>query len=124
MTEDERRVLIAAALVYAGGTHSVDDVLEACYRGEWQMWEGQRSLVVTQLSVHPQCKEAFAFLAAGDLDEIAAMYPVLEAWARESGCTKLAFRGRRGWARTFLTKSEGWHEAAVIFEKEIPDGRQ
>ena len=77
MTEDERRVLIAAALVYAGGTHSVDDVLEACYRGEWQMWEGQRSLVVTQLSVHPQGKEAFAFLAAGDLDEIAAMYPVL-----------------------------------------------
>ena len=119
MTEDERRVLIAAALVYAGGTHSVDDVLEACYRGEWQMWEGQRSLVVTQLSVHPRCKEAFAFLAAGDLDEIAAMYPVLEAWARESGCTKLAFRGRPGWSKTFLTRERGWTVPMWVYEKEL-----
>ena len=122
MTEDERRALIAAALVYAGGTHSVDDVLEACYRGEFQMWEGRASVVVTQVVVNPQKKEAVAFLAAGSLEEIQEMYPVVEAWALDIGCTRLSCHGRPGWERTWLTKDAGWRPELVVYSKELPRG--
>lgn len=119
MTPQERDALLARALEYAGGTHTVADVNAAIARGEFQLWQGQRSLVVTQVSEHPQCKEAFAFAAAGEMGEIQALYPIVMAWAKAIGCTKVAFRGRKGWGRSFLTKTEGWHEAAVIYERTI-----
>ena len=116
MTEVERYALIASALVY-WDTHSVEDVLAECHAGRWQMWEGRDSLVVTQVKDWPRCKEVFAVLAAGRLDEVARMYPVILAWAKDIGCTKASFSGRPGWGKTFLTKAEGWRQASVTFEK-------
>ena len=119
MTPTERDALIGKALEYAGGSHTVQDVVDAAKRGEFEIWEGRESIVVTQVVQNPRCKEAVAFLAAGDLEEIARMYPTLEEWARSIGCTRVSCHGRRGWERTFLTREAGWRAGLTIFEKEL-----
>lgn len=124
MTDTERDALLAEALVYAGGTHAVADVLEAIGHGTFQEWRGARSVIVTQVIENPRVKEACAFLAAGDMGEIQTLYPFLEEWAKSLGCQRLSFHGRPGWERTFLTKAEGWKSGLVVFEKELHNGKE
>lgn len=119
MTDEERDRLIDRGLPFAGGTHDLADVKQGLATGEFQEWRGEHSVILTLVAQHPQCKEAFCFLAAGNLWEIQQLYPVVMAWAKSIGCTKASFRGRPGWSRTFLTKSQGWHEAAVIYERTL-----
>ena len=119
MTDAERDRLLADALEYAGGTHTVADVLEAIASGAYQEWRGDRSVVVTQVVENPRVKEAHAFLCAGSLDEVKTMYPVILDWARSIGCTRATFTGRPGWGRTFLTRAEGWTSRLAQYEKEL-----
>ena len=58
-------------------------------------------------------------VAAGDLSVLERMYPAIEAWGKSKGCTKASCIGRRGWARTFLTKEQGWKETHVVMTKEL-----
>lgn len=111
--------LIERALAYSGGTHTVQDVLDGIEAGEFQLWEGERSIIVTKLMQHPQLLEAFCFLAAGDLQEIAALYPVILDWAKAKGCTRVSCLGRPGWERSFLTREAGWTSRFTVFAREI-----
>lgn len=115
----QRITLLARALTYSGGTHTVQDVLDGVESGEFQLWEGQRSILVTKLMQHPQLLEAFVFLAAGDMREIESLYPTVLDWAKSKGCTRASFLGRPGWERTFLTRDAGWRTRLTVFEKEI-----
>ena len=119
MTDAERDALLASALRYSGGSHEVGDVVAGIAEGRFQEWRGERSVVVTELVANPRVKEAHAFLAAGDLDEIKVLYPVMLAWAKSLGCTRATMTGRPGWAKTFLTRDEGWTSQLVLFSKEI-----
>jgi hypothetical protein len=60
------RVHLEAALEYAGGTHTLDDVIEQVYAGHMQFWPGVRSAIVTQIVEHPRKKVLVFFLAGGD----------------------------------------------------------
>jgi hypothetical protein len=111
--------LLERALAYAGGTHTLDDVLAGIASGEFQAWPGERSILLTKIMAHPQLLEACCFLAAGDMDEIQQLYPVMLEWAKAKGCQRASFMGRPGWQRTFLTKDEGWTSRLVVYEKEL-----
>jgi hypothetical protein len=87
--------------------------------GMMQLWPGERSAVVTEVLVRPKARVLFFFLAAGEMDEIKRLYHLILAWGRERGCTRASFAGRYGWARSFLTKEEGWHTKLALFEKEL-----
>lgn len=113
------RDLIARALEYSGGTHTVQDVLDGVEAGEFQIWEGERSILVTKLMQHPRLLEVFAWLAAGDGREIEELYPVVLEWAKAKGCTRASCLGRPGWERSFLTKDAGWHSGLRVFAKEL-----
>lgn len=119
MTEDAIRRQIERALVYAGGSHTVDDVIEQCHRGEMQMWEGTQSVVVTQILTYPRLKELCFFIAAGKMSEMQRLGPIIWAWGKEQGCTRAVFVGRPGWARSFLTLEQGWISKLAVFEKEL-----
>jgi len=106
-------------LAYSGGTHTVADVLYGVKHGEFQLWEGERSVIVTKLMQHPRFLEAYCFLAAGDLDEVASLYHIVLEWAKSKGCKRASFVGRPGWAKTFLTRAEGWSSQSVVFQKEL-----
>lgn len=110
---------LEAALGYTGGSHTLADVRRELAEGKLQLWEAPRSFVLTRLHEHPTGKrDAHVFCAGGVPAEIHAMQPILEAWARSQGCTRMTALGRRGWERApFL--GEGWSPTMTWFEKEL-----
>lgn len=119
MLSSEQRLLVEAALVYSGGSHTVDDVQQMIDSGEAMLWEGPHSLVVTQVDVQPKEKALHFFLAAGRMQELDAMTPIILEWGSSQGCTKARLVGRKGWARSFLAHT-GWSDSGlVIMEKSL-----
>lgn len=111
---------IEAALQYSGGTHTFEDIVEGVERGELQFWPGPDSVIVTEIAQYPRRKALHFFLAGGHLPELEAMTPEILAWGREQGCNQATLCGRRGWDRTFLTRT-GWAvtQELVVLEKSL-----
>lgn len=113
------RVLVDAALHYAGGSHTFEDVQEMVEKGEAQAWYGPHSIIVTEIDRQPRHRVLHFFLAAGTSPELEAMEPGILDWGKEQGCTVARFVGRRGWTRAFPAKT-GWRDTqSVIMEKAI-----
>jgi hypothetical protein len=109
---------VAAALEYSGGTHKIEDIAEGIRRGQFQLWPGRDSAVVTEIIVYPQLKDLHYFLAGGDLDELRLMRPLIEQWGKSIGCSRVSLAGRKGWERTFL-KDEGYEPRWFILCKDL-----
>ena len=109
---------IQRALDRAWG-YTLEDIRQGIDSGAMQLWDGPASAIVTKVIERPQGLELFFFLAAGDLDEIRDLYPVVMEWARVLGCTHAYFVGRKGWSKSFLTRTEGWEAKDVVFTKEL-----
>jgi hypothetical protein len=113
------RSQIEAALAYAGGTHTFEDIQAGVEAGSLQYWPGPRSVVITEIIQYPRSRALNFFLAGGELPELEAMYPLIEEWGRAQGCTVAVMSGRKGWERSFLTRKEGWEPKLVVFEKDL-----
>ena len=109
---------IEDALEYSGGTHTFDDIADGIEAGNFQLWSGDHSAIVTEIVVYPRLKDLHFFLAGGNLDELEKMCPIIEDWGRSQGCTKVSLAGRKGWKRTFL-KNEGYEPQWFILSKEL-----
>jgi hypothetical protein len=109
---------IEDALVYSGHSHTYDDVLAMVEAGKAQAWFGATSIIITEIVLEPQFKVLNYFLAGGNLAELEAMLPLVEAWGREHGCKKATLVGRKGWERTFL-KRQGWTNGLVVLDKNL-----
>lgn len=107
------RDLLDAALAYAGGSHTVDDVVEGVKNGEMQLWHRPGALVVTELLPFPRQKIVNVFLAAGTMEGVEALADEIEGWAKAEGCTKARLTGRKGWARSFLART-GWRDTELV----------
>lgn len=119
VTLEDYRKQIDAALGYAGGTHTFEDVAALVKSGEVQAWYAPQSVLITELVEYPRLKMCNVFLAGGDLKEIEAMTPDVERWAIAQGCTRAQLIGRRGWSKTFLTRT-GWVLSPLeILQKEL-----
>lgn len=110
---------IADALVYAKGSHTLEDVWEAIERGDAQLWAGVQSAIVTEIVQTPQRKELRFWLAGGDMEELEAMYRPIVEWGTTIGCDYAVMVGRRGWERTWLTRDAGWTAEATVYFKEL-----
>jgi hypothetical protein len=114
-----RRSYIEAALEYADGSHSFQDICDAVAAGKMQFWPGPASAVITEILESPRQRSLNFFLAGGNLAELEMMTPTILEWGRRQGCIRATFYGRPGWERTFLTRT-GWAPARmVVFEKEL-----
>ena len=91
---------LAAAIETTGGTHTPEDVFKAIYNGNAQLWVGNRSAGVTEVSIYPQSKAIRIFLAGGDFEEMKYMGRILEAGAKKLGFDRIEIGGRRGFLRT------------------------
>jgi len=109
---------VSAALEYSGGTHKIEDIAEGIRRGQFQLWPGKNSAVITEIIVYPQLKDLHYFLAGGDLDELRLMRPLIEQWGKGIGCSRVSLAGRKGWERTFL-KDEGYEPKWFILCKDL-----
>lgn len=110
---------IEAALQYADGTHTFDDVARQVANGDLQFWPGPRSVIITELQEHPQRRTLNFFLAGGDLAELERMTPGILQWGKTQGCARAVMLGRKGWERSFLTRT-GWTlPELVVLEKDL-----
>lgn len=109
---------LEAALGYTGGTHNLQDILDGVLRGEYQFWPGERCAVITEIMNFPRKRVFNFFLAGGDLKELEAMTPTMEAWAKFRECDSAMLTGRKGWLRTFLP-GRGYTAKWQTLSKEI-----
>lgn len=114
----ERRRHIEAALAYAEGTHTFDDIVCMVVTGRLMWWPLPNGFMATEVVEYPRAKHMNAFLAGGDLDEIRAMQDQLVAVAKLAGCTAITISGRRGWVKALT--SLGWQESHTSIVFNIP----
>lgn len=118
MTEWDRcKPWIEAALEYAGGTHTIEDVERNVLSGRMALIARERSAYVVELITYPRLKTLHVFLSGGDLDDIKAFDPQMDAIARSLGCSRITIAGRRGFARAL--KGLGYVEKWSVLAKEI-----
>lgn len=115
----DARSLIESALGYGGATHTFEDVVAAVEAGKAQFWPGPRSVVVSEIVQHPRQKLLHFWLAAGHLEELERMLPMLEQWGKEQGCTAVTLSGRKGWEGVSFLKAGGWKPKLVVMMKEL-----
>lgn len=108
---------IKAALKYTKGTHTIRDIWDGIVTGNFQLWPGEKSAVVTEIQIFPAKKVMHIFLAGGDLDELLEMERSVRAFAVTIGCNSMSISGRRGWVKIF--KGDGWQEVCTTIAKEL-----
>lgn len=97
MTWATVRGWILPALKPDDGTEA--ELLADIIAGRATLWTGARCAMVTQFVTEATGKCVHAWLAGGDLNEIVALVPGIEAFARTGGCTHATVMGRAGWRR-------------------------
>ncbi len=108
--------LLEAALDEHPGTYTKDDLWNEIDAGRAQFWPMPNAAVVTAIRTFPTgLRELRGWLAAGSLEEIAALEPFVCGWAKENGCKRFVLTGRRGWKRVF----PGFREKMVFLSKEL-----
>ena len=110
------RAWLERAVQYNSGEQTIDDVRVFCEHMDAELWlitvDGAlRGCGVTQIQ-----KPVLQILYVGG--DGVRDWPYLRAklaeWARHAGCTRLRFKGRRGWAR--LLSADGWRQSAIEME--------
>lgn len=109
---------IQAALAYGNDELNLAEVKEHIEDGKMQLWAGVTSAIVTELVDYPRHRALHFTLAGGNLPEIEAMLPVIEAWGRSQGATRSTLSGRPGWTRSFL-RDQGWRATHVLMTKAL-----
>ena len=94
MDLDAARPYIEAALLYAKGSHTFEDVKADVEDGVMQFWPGVHSAIITEIIAYPRYRVLNFFLAGGNRAELEAMYPGIEQWGKANGCTRAAMLGR------------------------------
>lgn len=122
MTSEEKVRRFEKALKQGGGTHSIADVMQRLRERKAECFPSpsRDSLIVTEVLQFPQLRACNYWVVAGLLDEVAAMQPEIDAWARAEGCTVATATGRMGWLRLSQTPlGEDWKPVGVKFAKDL-----
>lgn len=108
---------LEAAIERTGGTHVLEDVVQAVIEGKMQFWPAPRGCAVTEIIAFPQKKVLHIFLAGGEMDQIIDMDSSAVEFAKMNGCTGMSIAGRKGWSR--VLKDKGYEEAYTVLTKDI-----
>ena len=108
---------LEAALELSGGTHTLDDVVQAIIKGEMQFWPAPKGCAVTEIVNYPRKKVLHIFLAGGEMQQIIDMDDSAVEFAKMNGCTGMSIAGRKGWKR--VLKDKGYEETFTVLGKDI-----
>lgn len=112
------RPWIEAALPYARGTFTIEDIEDGIERGRFVFWAGEKSAVITEILNYPRKRVLHYFLIGGDLAELQDfMEPRITAWGKMNGCSGASGAGRPGLERVFA--KSGFEPAWRIIYKDI-----
>lgn len=112
--------LIERALKYQD-EHDLDSIKRAIFKKQAQLWEGEKSVIVTEINEYPLCKKLRIWVAAGDMTELTEeMLPEVENFAKRENCYAVDIVGRKGWTKVLNEK--GYQPIPLtILEKDLRD---
>lgn len=121
MISDLRKwqAVIEAALKHSDNSHTFDDVCARVLSGDLDMYALPNSVMLCEYVELPGFTQYHVYLGGGNLEEILAYHPTMEAHARKRGCKYLSMTGRLGWKKPLL--NHGWTHKLSIYKKEILD---
>ncbi len=105
---------IEAALAHGDDTHTFADVQDMVAAGKAVLWPGPASCIVTETVLDPRRKSLHFFLAAGRMAELEIMTPYILDWGKSEGCSHATLVGRKGWQRSFLSRT-GWNVSPIVY---------
>ncbi len=118
MNEQELRLGIATALAESAGELTVDDVIEGLARNEYALLEFTAGFLVICTIDFPAYRALKVCIAYGLInDEQPFIMNLLEALAKDLGCSHVMIEGRRGWARQLA--QFGYAEQYVVVTKKV-----
>jgi hypothetical protein len=106
------------ALLDAGGTATLDDLIAQAREGRVQIWHRGDSLAITEVLGFPQKTVLNVVACGGKLAEIKAMEAEIEAFARAQGAAYMVTHGRSAWSR--VGRRTGWVPVSMRFVKSLP----
>jgi hypothetical protein len=75
---------------------------------------------LTEILNYAQHKTLHIILFSGsNFEEQSKMFPVVEQFARDSGCKSIEQYGRKGWAKTLPKYVPGFKQAYVVMRKDL-----
>lgn len=108
------RAQIEKALKYTDGAVTFEDVEQQIEDGRLLFWPiGTESVVLTEITEYPQFRTLHIFCAAGRMEDIEAAAPIILDYGRHMGCKKATLVGRKGWLKSFLTRT-GWVDTELV----------
>lgn len=115
---DRCKKWIEDALVYAHGTHTIEDVESGIALGIFQFWSGKDSALVTEIITYPRMRVLNCWLMGGSLENLLSeIEPKIVEWAKHIGCTRIVGTGRKGFERAL--KSHGYEPVWFCLAKEL-----
>ena len=105
------------ALDHAGGTHTIEDVLDQIKRGEAQLWTSENACIVTEVLTTPRKKVLHYWLSTGVLDDVITLSRDVLKWGKTVGCQAATLAGRRGWEKVLV--AEGWSPMLSVMGREV-----
>lgn len=112
----EASVLLHEALDYGDGKYHIDDLRKMVEHGKGVLWVGMQgvSLILAGVSwvvQYPQSKRfILGFCAANNIKHCYELLPLVEAYAKDCGCSAMEVWGRRGW----LGRLDGFEEIHTV----------
>lgn len=101
-----------------GGLHSIESLEKLIGQGKAYFLPGKNSAVVAEKVTYDGGVSALQVLwAVGDVDEILALAPGLEAIGRLVGCSEMLVEGRAGWTK--ILKAHGYSPWSVTLRKAL-----
>lgn len=100
-----------------GSIHSVEDLERKIGQGRAYLFPGKDAAIVGEKAEYSNETVFQALWGVGDLEEIEALIPGVEAFARLIGCKSMLVEGRRGWEK--LLKPRGYDFWSVTVRKEL-----
>ena|SRR5215467_6049155 len=103
------------AFAEAGGLLTIDDLAELARQHKVHLWHRNETICAAEILDYPRRSLCNCFLAAGDLEDVLALEPEVEAFARAAGAAFMVTHGRRGWQR--IGARTGWQPRSIEFVK-------
>jgi len=97
--------------------YSVEELERSIGQGKTLLFPGQNSAVTAVKAEYGTTSVLQITWAVGELDEIRALLPGVEAVARILGCKEVLIEGRKGWER--VMRDEGFNFFSVTLRKEV-----
>lgn len=86
--------------------------------GGVKLWVEGETALLTEVQPTPSGAILFGLVCAGDMDALLhEIQPALEQYARDRGCSGIAFCGRPGWGRVMA--GHGYKTVQIIACKDI-----